>query len=801
VSAGRTRRAPGTRRRRALGPALALGWLLCGGVAGGVEGKWTPEQVLDHDPAWLRSLGLELPPERLWRHGGGGGLLEAAVRVGGCSASFISAEGLLITNHHCAFGILQQHSTPERDLITRGYLASGRDQELPGANVRATLPHRTTDVSGAVEAAAAFAGGDDLARYQAIERQKKELVAACERQEGAAARRCEVATFDGGVRYQLIESLEYPDVRLVYAPPRSVGEFGGEVDNWSWPRHSGDFALLRVYAGPDGAPAPHTAANRPLRPPHFFPLAAQGIRPGDFVMVAGYPGLTFRSLIAPEMRERAELYFPRRAELLRGWLDIMAAASERDAAARIALADRIKSLGNAEKNARGQIAGLRRGRVLAGKEAADREVLAWAASAAGRANPAVAPASAAQPNPAPAAAAPAAAGRSGRPGPASPASSAIAAYEELSRLVERRQATWEQDFLLGMARLGPKPLDLAMTLVRHAREAAKPDLEREPPYMDRNRDRLREGLRRDQARIDLPAEGALLADLLARFAALPEATRVPAVERLLAGLPAAPPAGGRGTDAGGRDTAPPRFDRAALGAIGARAAAIVAGSRVTDLEERMKMLDENEQRLLARHDPLLELAAGLDDALREADEREHRFSGAVSRLRPVWQRAVAAHAGKPLAPDANGTLRVSFAHVQGYRPRDGMEMEPQTRVAGVVEKQTGKEPFTAPEALLAAAAGAPASPWADPWLHDVPVCFLADADTTGGASGSPVLNGRGELVGVNFDRVWENVANDFGYDPEVARNVSVDVRYLLWVLSTLEGDAARPLLRELRPGG
>ncbi|HEY6323455.1 MAG TPA: S46 family peptidase [Thermoanaerobaculia bacterium] len=780
MSAGRDRRAPGTRLRRALGPAVVLGWLLCGGgVAGAVEGKWTPEQVLDHDPAWLRSLGLELPPARLWGHGGGG-LLEAAVRVGGCSASFISAEGLLITNHHCAFGILQQHSTPERDLITRGYLASGRGEELTGANVRVTVPHRTTDVSGAVEAAAALAGGDDLARYQAIEHQKKELVAACERQEGAATRRCEVAAFDGGVRYQLIESLEYPDVRLVYAPPRSVGDFGGEVDNWSWPRHSGDFALLRVYAGPDGRPAPQAAANQPLRPPHFFPLAAHGVRPGDFVMVAGYPGLTFRSLTAPEMRERAELYFPRRAELLRGWLDIMAAASERSAAARIALADRIKGLGNAEKNARGQIAGLRRGHVLARKEAADREVLAWAASPAGRAAPAGA-----------------ASGATSSAGAASPA---IAAYQELSRLVERRQATWERDFLLGVARLGPKPLDLAMTLVRQAREAAKPDLEREPPYMDRNRDRLREGLRRDQARIDLPAEGALLADLLARFAALPETARVPAVERLLAGLPeapGAPAAGGGGTDAGGRGTSPPRFDRAALAAIAARATAIVAGSRVTDLEERMKMLDESEQRLLARHDPLLDLAAGLDDALREADEREHRFSGAVSRLRPAWQRAVAAHAGKPLAPDANGTLRVSFAHVQGYSPRDGIEMEPQTRVAGVLEKQTGKEPFDAPEALLAAAARAPASPWSDPWLHDVPVCFLADADTTGGSSGSPVLNGRGELVGVNFDRVWENVANDFGYDPEVARNVSVDVGYLLWVLSTLEGEAARPLLREL----
>jgi len=803
LSANRRGRAPGARRHRTLVLvlALALGWLLRGGGAGGVEGKWTPEQVLDHDPAWLRSLGLELPPGRLWRRGGGG-LLEAAVRVGGCSASFISAQGLLITNHHCAFGILQQHSTPERDLIARGYLASGRGQELAGANVQATLPHRTTDVSGEVEAAAALAGGDDLARYRAIERKREELVAACEHQESTAPRRCEVAAFDDGVRYQLIESLEYTDVRLVYAPPRSVGDFGGEVDNWSWPRHSGDFALLRVYAGPDGRPAPHAAANQPLRPPSFFPLAARGVRPGDFVMVPGYPGLTFRSLIAPEMRERAELYFPRRAELLRGWLDIMEAASAKDAAARIALADRIKSIGNGEKNARGQIAGLRRGRVLARKDAEDREVLAWAAAAAGRAETSAAAAARAR---LAAPAAPAANGSaSGSASSATPESSpnspnalnssnprwqAMAAYQELSRLAEQRLTTWEHDFLLEEARLGPKPLDLAMTLVRHGREAAKPDLERETRYMDRNRDRLREGLRRDQSRLHLPADTALLADLLARFAALPETTRVPAVEQLLAGLPA----GGQSGGGGG-----PRFERAALDA---RAAAIVAASRVTVLEERMKMLDESEERLLARHDPLLELAAALDGALREAEERDHRVRGAMSRLRPSWRRAVAAHAGAPLAPDANGTLRVSFAHVEGYRPRDGIQMEPQTRVAGVVEKRTGKEPFDAPEALVAAAARAPDSPWADPWLHDVPVCFLADADTAGGNSGSPVLNGRGELVGVNFDRVWENVANDFGYDPEVARNISVDVRYLLWMLSALEGEAARPLLRELRPAG
>jgi len=160
-----------------------------------------------------------------------------------------------------------------------------------------------------------------------------------------------------------------------------------------------------------------------------------------------------------------------------------------------------------------------------------------------------------------------------------------------------------------------------------------------------------------------------------------------------------------------------------------------------------------------------------------------------------------AHAGRPIAPDANGTLRVSVALVEGYSPRDGVLMTPQTTVAGAVAKHTGEAPFAAPPFLLAAAPRASQSRWADSGLHDVPVDFLADADTTGGNSGSPVLNGKGELVGVNFDRVWENVANDFGYDPGVARNISVDVRYLLWMLEALDGEAARPLLEEMGVAG
>jgi hypothetical protein len=710
---------------------LLLGLLTASTAAFAVEGKWTPEQVLAHDPQWLRELGLQIPPTALWRREGGG-LLEAAVRIEGCSAGFISPQGLLITNHHCAFGILQQHSTPQRDLITQGFLARSAAEELPGAGIHATLPHRATDVTAEVEGAVP-AGADDLARFRAIERRQKELVARCEKTEH---RRCRVAAFDGGLRYVLVEDLDFPDVRLVYAPPRAVGEYGGEIDNWSWPRHTGDFALLRVYAGPDGQPAAQADANVAYHPRHWFPVSPRGAEPDGFVIVAGYPSSpTYRSYTEAEMRERAELYFPHRAALYGAWIEIMEAASARDDAARIALADRLKGLANRAKNARGQVDGIRRGHILERKAADEREVLAWAAK---------------------------------RP----EQKEAVAAHGELARLIEERRRTWERDFLLDQMKSGPKPLELALTLVRWAGEKAKPDLEREPDYQERNRQRLAERFDREQKRMHPPTEAALLADLLARFAALPETSRVPAVEAFLAGA--------RGPEA-----------------IRAKVDDLFARTRLTDLAARRRMFDESAEQLRSRHDPLLDLAFALDRELRDLEERDDRFQGAVSRLRPRWQRAVIAHAGRPVAPDANGTLRVSFGHVLGYGPRDGVWMLPQTTVGGIVEKDTGEEPFNAPKELLAAAAAAPQSRWADAKLKDVPVCFLADADTTGGNSGSPVLNGRGELVGVNFDRVWENVANDFGYNPEVARNISVDIRYLLWTLDTLGGEAGGRLLAEM----
>src|SRR3954447_19441336 len=296
-----------------------------------IEGKWTPEQIVRFDPRMLKGLGLELTPEELWDPQGDAGLLAAVLSTGRCSGAFISNTGLIATNYDCFFGVLQEHATPDKDIIRNGFIARNKQQELPSRTVRITIPYRFTDVTLAMNRVAANAV-DDRARQKAIEQKQKELVAQCEQRKFA---RCSVAAFDGGSQYVLVDSTEIPDVRLVFAPPRAVGEFGGEVDNLMWPRHTGDFSIGRAYVAPDGSSAPYSPSNVPYKPRFYFPLAGEGIKAGDFVMVAGYPDLTFRSLTAAEMEERRDVCFRKRGELYQEYIQTMEETSQGSSEGRI----------------------------------------------------------------------------------------------------------------------------------------------------------------------------------------------------------------------------------------------------------------------------------------------------------------------------------------------------------------------------------------------------------------------------------------------------------------------------------
>ena len=717
---------------------LALAALLAATPALALDGKWTPEQVLDIDPAWLAEQGLKLPPSGLWDAKRGTGLLAGTVNLAGCSGAFVSATGLIVTNHHCLFPLLQEHSTPERDLIRDGFLARKLEDELAGTAIRVDIPRRFSDVTERILAAVP-AAADPQQRLAAIEAQQKQLVSECQKQ---AHTRCKVAAFDDGVKYTLIESMELRDVRLVYAPPRAIGEYGGEIDNWMWPRHTGDFAIARAWASADGKPADRSADNRPYVPEFYFPIASGGLAVGDFVMLLGYPGITWRALIAEEMRERRERFFVRREELFGEWIGHLEQASAGNAAGEIAVAANVKGILNRYKNAQGQIAGLDRGAIVARQQAQDDAVAAWAAEHEEHA-------------------------------------AAVAARAELRAVLTERERSWERDFLLNLIPMGnesvaggipplPKALYFGATLAHHAREQAKPDAQRAASFTSTDLPQLRDRLRREQQNYFAAADQRVFAALIRRALALPADQRIAAVDAHFGQLDAA------------------EIDKSIV--------AMYATSALLDADRRESMLSEGIDALQARNDALLDFAIAWNDDLRALRQRERDWISRSAIHRPIWRRAVAAHAGKPIAPDANSTLRVSFAHVQGYAPRDGVQYTPFTTLAGLVAKHTGEEPFDLPDNVLAAARE-PGSRWMEAGLKDVPINFVADGDSSGGNSGSPVVNADGELVGINFDRVWENVAGDFGFNPALSRNISVDIRYLLWLLERVE--KADELLREL----
>ncbi len=699
-------------------------------------GKWAPDQLADFSAQELRELGLEIPAGELWNNAEGSGLLEATVQIGGCTASFVSPRGLLATNHHCVVGVLQSHSAPGKDLLQDGFLAASPAAELPATGIRALLPHRFVDVSHEIEAAVP-AGASDAERFHAIDRKKKELVAGCE---ATATRRCQVASFDDGVRYLLVEMREYADVRLVWAPPSNVANFGGEIDNFSWPRHSGDAAFLRVWAAKDGSPADPDEGNVPFVPSRYFRLAEAGAKDGDFVMVTGYPGRSYRSTVHAEMREWAGLFFPARAKLYRDWIDQLEVLSQESEEARIRLASRIRTLANREKAARGQVAGIARGHLLEKKLEQEEAFRAWAT-----ARPAEAP--------------------------------ALAALDALkARALSRPGGDWQREYLLSEAQAGSKSLAMALAVTRWALERAKPDGERQEHYQQRNLPRAIDEQKRDQKTLHLPAERALLIDYLSRLLALPEGNRVDAVEK-------------RFRDQGS--------SAEAHGKLTAVVGTWLGNNPLHEEKVRLEMLEETVAELRARQNPYLDFAFELNQQMMDIEAAKEAREGAYARERPIYRRALARFLGRPLDADANGTLRVSFARIEGYAPRDGLFATPRTTFAGLVAKNKGEDPFDAPANLLALAEAARSSRYADPERGDLPINFLATADTTGGNSGSPVLDSQGRLVGLNFDRVWENIANDFGYNPDIARNVCVDIRYVLFLLENLAGENAQPLLAEL----
>ena len=690
------------------------------------EGQWLPQQLRDMDWKKLKARGLQLEADQLW-HPERGGLLSAAVQLANCTASFVSRDGLFVTNHHCGFGALQQLSTTRRNYLQDGFVADKRTDELPASGMFVAVVRKIEDVTARVHQAEA-AAKTHLERFDLVQREIAQIVTEAQKEPNTT---CHVASFFEGREYQLYYRTRINDVRLVYSPPRSVGEFGGEVDNWEWPRHTGDFCFFRAYVAPDGTPRAYHQDNVPYQPKHWLRVAKEGVKDGDFVLVMGYPARTERYLSADAVLSRQHHYWPTRQQLYRHFVDVLEIAARSGGERALELAPKIRSLSNIEKAARGHMRGLARNAVHERKLREEEGFAKWV-----EADPA----------------------RKTKYG---------TVLEELREIDSIARETEGKDLVLAeIAReINRAPLlPLLRSLMDAVQVAMTTPQDQQVLWPQALRDTLGNSeLTRDLDDVEKPLLTILMEEMRSRAA----------LDQL------------KGTE--------PLVDKRAETREMVEWA--YGNSTLTEKQGRLALLEGGKEAVLYDDDPLLAVARGLAEEREAMLQRQRRLGGRRLVVGQRWLEAQQAWRGKSFYPDANLTLRVSVGSVTGYRPHDGMVAVPQTTVGGMLEKNSGTPPFELPQELLDAARARKQSRFVDAVLKDVPVCFLADADTTSGNSGSPVLNGRGELVGLNFDRVFEAVAGDYGWSPEMSRNISVDIRFLLWFLDSVS--PAPSVLKEL----
>lgn len=679
------------------------------------EGQWLPTQVREMDWAALQKRGMVLTKDQFW-HPENGGTLSATVQINGCTASFVSKDGLLLTNHHCGFGAVSELSTPQDNLLRDGFAAKDRGSERPAPGMVAAVLKRIEDVTAVVHAEQQKAKSD-LERFELTRRVLDKLVAEGEKRE--ANTKCSVASFLEGKEYHLYYRTQIRDVRLVYAPPRAIGEFGGEVDNWEWPRHTGDFMFFRAYVAPDGSVRDHDAANVPYQPQHFLPVSTDGVQQGDLAIIMGYPGRTQRYKTSRGVMTQQGYVYPRRLDVLTRAIAALEAAGRTDEKLGLEVADRVKSLANVQKNASGMIFGLRNNGTAARKLREEEEFAAFVKSA-GKAD-------------------------------------WNTVLADMLAIDEAEAAVIEKETTVAFLNMLGEDVPLLGVLIEACGAAANSPTGKVPG-------RLLQALGSEQlvqhwGTIQEP----LLRILAGEVASLSQAQRLAGTEFL--------------ADA----------DKAVD--------ALIAGTKMRDAAARKDLFAGGKDAVAGSDDPLVRLARALADERLATMQRQRERFGKMLDVGRRWILAQEAFRGTSFYPDANSTLRVSIAEVAGYSPREAVAYAPHTTVAGLLQKETGKEPFANPKALLAAAATRQQSRWFDKRLGDVPVCFLTNGDTTGGNSGSPVVDGKGRLIGLNFDRVFENVAGDFGWNKDRSRNVVCDVRYVLWVVESVMPSPA--LLGEL----
>ena len=680
----------------------------------------------------LKKAGLKISTDEVYNPNGVS-LVDALVNVGGCTGSFVSDEGLIITNHHCAFSAVQLASTPENDYLNKGFVARKRTQEIEAKGLTCRITDSYEDVSDQVLGPVANIDDPSL-RLKTINGLMKSIAAEAERKDPSI--KAEVSEMFIGKSYVLFRYKTIQDVRLVYVPNRQIGEFGGETDNWVWPRHTGDYAFMRAYVGKDGKPAAFHKDNVPYTPKKSLKVNPNGTNEEDFVFILGYPGRTFRHRPAQFVNYQAQYVLPYTSELYDFQNATMEDVGKKDKATEIKLATRIKRNANVMKNYRGKLAGIRGIDLVAKKQEEDAALTQFINS-----------------------------------------DTVIKArygnlMSDIEKLYQQINGDANRDLWFTQIYTSTSLVNVARNINIFKANLAKQPANTKQNYFNANIQRLKQIIGNTYQAYDIDVDKRIFKHMMMEAAALKANQRVLAVDKIVNK--------GSNKEAMVNDYINDAFDL----------------TKLKDEDYVMNTLLKSISAVQGYNDGLMLFESDIARQIAELKPELDRRDGTLNKLMGDYVNVKEKFLKKDFVPDANSTLRLTYGYVRGYSPADATYMSPYTTIKGIIEKgATGNPDFFYPNILKELWKNKDFGRFAKSDLNDVPVSLLYNMDTTGGNSGSPIMNANGELIGVNFDRAYGATINDYAWNESYSRSIGVDIRYVLWVASKI--DKADFLLKEM----
>lgn len=688
-------------------------------------GMWLPNLLKGDRETEMKNLGMKLTAEQIYSVNKSS-LKDAVPQFdGGCTAEVISDKGLILTNHHCGFDAIQNHSTVEHDYLRDGFWAYTMEEELPNPDMVVTFVVKIEDITTKVLEGTTNATSE-TEKQKKIQQNIADLTKSLPKE---ASQENLIKTFYDGNQYILFVTETFKDIRLVGAPPSSIGKFGSDTDNWVWPRHTGDFSLFRIYTDKNNRPAAYSKENIPYKPKHFFPISIKGIKENDFTMVMGYPGRTQEYLPSYAVEQIVNTLNPAKIEVRDAALKVQDGFMRKDQAIKIQYASKYASVANYWKKWIGETKGLKKSNAIAIKQKFEKELTEKIYKAGKQAE-----------------------------------------YGNLLSDFEKNYAQI-RDYALArdlFSEVVLRNTELLQTGYKLYQLEQILNTKGEQAFTDR-KNNLSKGIDAFYKDYNNDVDKNVFEKLITVYT----------------------------------NKMPKQFLPAALENLNAPQLAntIYSNSSITSLDKFRTLLDGDTQTVLEKihNDVGYQLIKSMADSyIKDVAPKYDELNLKNIATQRTYMKAIMELSPKSarIFPDANSTLRITYGKVKGYKPSDAVYYEPFTTLDGVIEKYIpGDYEFDVPQKLIDLYNTKNYGIYANA-NGKMPVAFIATNHTTGGNSGSPALDANGNLIGLNFDRVWEGTMSDIYYSPEICRNIMVDSRYILFVIDKFAG--AKNIINELK---